>query len=533
MTINPEIFDDIYEKGKEKGYLTFRELDELLPVGIVSPDEIDDMMGRLIGKGILLVDRPEQVRLYKWLVSKPSGKVEKSREVYETESEDDTSYYCDPVQIYLKEMGARPLLKRKEEIDTAKAIEEGEASIVIALCAVSSTADNFDEWAAQLRKGEINPSDIIRERDEENGYPKPGELAKTLLRNATIIKRKSSNDMPDPERLGEIAEEIFALKILPSRKKEMVDDVFRLADLLAEGLPNLDDEKDLPKKEQARLRRNARRRLRRKEKKIGMSAGRVMWAAELIKDASEQAVLARKKMVRANLRLVVSIARRYKRRGMPLLDLIQEGNLGLMKAVDKFEYRRGYKFGTYATWWIRQAINRAIADQSRTIRIPVHMNETLGKLYRVMRRMIQELGREPTPEEISREADVPLEKVVGLLRMATEPVSLESPVGKEDGNILADFLPDESFISPCEAAIESNLAEQTCKILATLSPREENILRMRYGIGLDTEHTLEEVGKVFKVSRERIRQIETKAIKKLQQPTRTKKLRGFVDAEFD
>ncbi len=533
--ITSESFEAILSKGKEKGYLTFSELDKLIPPGLTSHEELDEMMGRLIAKGVLLVDRPEQVKLYKWLVTKPAPAPSKGKAARagKKAADEERGYYRDPIQIYLKEMGARSLLTRDEELDTAMAIEEGDISVLTGLCAVLSTAEQLEEWANALSDAHLKSRQLVYGSEDDEGFPEPSKLAGSFRQIADMIKSEVDKNTPETENLVEIADRMKNLKFVPSRNKELVGRVCELADLLADGLPNPEEDQNLSKEERAKLRRNARRRLRRKEVKIGMTAGRVMWATELIKSGTDKAISAQKKMVQSNLRLVVSIARRYKRRGMLLLDLIQEGNLGLMKAVEKYEYRRGYKFGTYATWWIRQAINRAIADQSRIIRIPVHMSETLGKLYRIMKRLIQELGREPTPEEIAEKADVELEKVVRLLRMSSEPVSLESPVGKEEGNVLADFLQDETFLSPAEIAIENNLAEQTRKILATLSVREENILRMRYGLGHQSEHTLDEIGKKFKVSRERIRQIETKAITKLRQPARIKALEGFMDSEND
>lgn len=531
--ITSETLETIIEKGKEKGFLTFAELDEMLPKEVVSSEALDDVVAKLISKGVLVVDRPEQVKLYKWLVAKPSRAKDKEKKDKAAEDQEEHFTCTDPVKMYLKEMGARPLMSREEEIETAKNIEEGRNAILTALGSLSCTAAKLNEWADAIEAENFSPRDLVCDAEEGTDVLSPSELVTLLRRKAGIILRKSQKELLDEKELIKLAEHLKELNFLPPRQNEIIELVFEYAGLLADGLPNPENEKNMSKEEISTARRNARRRLRRKENRIGLPAVRIMWAAQSIKAGVEKASEAGKKMVQSNLRLVVSIARHYRRRGMPLLDLIQEGNLGLMKAVDKFEYQRGYKFGTYATWWIRQAINRAIADQSRTIRIPVHMNETLGKIFRIMRSLIQENGREPTPEEICQKSQLPMEKVVRLLRMATEPVSLESPVGREDGNVLADFLPDESFSSPFDVAIKSNLAEQTQKILATLSPREEEILRMRYGIGVDDEYTLDEVGKIFKVSRERVRQIETNAIDKLRQPTQIRKLQGFEGSSED
>ncbi len=524
------LFDRLFNVGREKGYLTFSELNELIPPEMVSPEELDEMVARLISRRVLVVERPEQVKLYRWLVQAPETEI--PRKEKSAEKEEEEALYRDPVQIYLKEMGERSLMKREEEIATARAIEEGEKAMLMGLMAVTTTAEIFEKWAGQLKSGELASKHILAEsEDEEEDYPTEKLVAATLEKISRRIRKGAGEKEPNQKELLKLAELVNDLKLLPARRMELVREVYHLAWTMAEGLPSPEEEEKMSESERKRIRKNARRRLRRREEKLGMAAGRVMWAATMVEEGNQQAVAARKEMVKANLRLVVSIAKRYKRQGMHLLDLIQEGNLGLMKAVEKYEYRRGYKFGTYATWWIRQSINRAIADQGRTIRIPVHMSEILGKIYRFSRKLLQQLGREPTPEEIAQSSNISVQKVVGLLRMAPEPISLESPVGREEDNVLADFLPDESFSSPSDIAINSSLNDQTRKILATLSPREETVLKMRYGIGQKNVYTLEEVGKVFKVSRERVRQIETRAINKLRQPSRAIKLKGFVEAE--
>jgi len=517
-----DLLDKILAAGRKKGYLTFDELNELIPPQMVSADELDDVVIYLMRHRVLVVDSPVQAELYRKLV----GRDDSGKKGRKKKDEEEPVASRDPVRAYLREMGERPIFTREEELEVARTIEMGERVVAESLVGLPPVALRLEKWTQDLNHGEVKPYQItIEPQGDGAAYPKPSELAREI-RKVTAMMDRIEGDFPESETLERPAQALLNLRLRPHVRNELIKIAYETADQMAavSAIPD-----DVPEKGLAQAKKNARSRTRTLERKLGVRAARVAWAVERIRDGSEGAAAARQAMVQANLRLVVSIAKRYHRRGLLLLDLIQEGNLGLMKAVEKYEYRRGYRFSTYATWWIRQAINRALADQGRTIRLPVHTTETLGRLYRATRRLVQELGREPALEELAKAVGIPASKVSQLQKLAHEPISLDTPVGGDEESSLGIFLPDESFLSPSEVVIQNSLSDQTRKILATLSHREEDIIRLRFGIGREKEHTLNEISREFQVTRERIRQIETKALKKLRRPDRAKKLRSFVD----
>ena len=585
--------------GKEKGFLTYDELNSTLPAEVVSSEQFGSIMAMFGEMDIEIVDAPEGGgdRPRKSRDSEDASDDDEGEAGDENEKEIDLtpgalSRTDDPVRLYLKEMGSVALLSREGEIEIAKRIEEGKRDIASVIYGMPMTIEFVLSLRDQLKNGKIDVREIVPiqeteedfeeeevEKDYEELRIKTLEGLNSVRKISTSLKglyEKSRHVNGDPAKLKKIKRQIDTIREQIVDKMESVNLHGVLKDRMVQRVRDLAIQIRTAEREIVSCQRrlgiggeagaDALRKLCRDRKsfltvkrKSGCSedtlldvkkifqAARIrirqleteeaLVSADEIKDAVKHLDVAEEKvkrgkaeLVEANLRLVVSIAKKYTNRGLQFLDLIQEGNIGLMKAVDKFEYKRGYKFSTYATWWIRQAITRAIADQARTIRIPVHMIETINKLIRTSRHLVQKLGREPTPEEIAERMDLPLDKVRKILKIAREPISLETPIGEEEDSHLGDFIEDKKAISPLEAAIRYDLQRQINSALETLTPREEKVLRKRFGIGEATDHTLEEVGQDFEVTRERIRQIEAKALRKLRHPSRSKKLRSFVES---
>ena len=585
--------------GKEKGFLTYDELNSTLPAEVVSSEQFASIMAMFGEMDIEIVDAPEGGgdRPRKSRDSEDASDDDEGEAGDENEKEIDLtpgalSRTDDPVRLYLKEMGSVALLSREGEIEIAKRIEEGKRDIASVIYGMPMTIEFVLSLRDQLKNGKIDVREIVPiqeteedfeeeevEKDYEELRIKTLEGLNSVRKISTSLKglyEKSRHVNGDPAKLKKIKRQIDTIREQIVDKMESVNLHGVLKDRMVQRVRDLAIQIRTAEREIVSCQRrlgiggeagaDALRKLCRDRKsflavkrKSGCSedtlldvkkifqAARVrirqleteeaLVSADEIKDAVKHLDVAEEKvkrgkaeLVEANLRLVVSIAKKYTNRGLQFLDLIQEGNIGLMKAVDKFEYKRGYKFSTYATWWIRQAITRAIADQARTFRIPVHMIETINKLIRTSRHLVQKLGREPTPEEIAERMDLPLDKVRKILKIAREPISLETPIGEEEDSHLGDFIEDKKAISPLEAAIRYDLQRQINSALETLTPREEKVLRKRFGIGEATDHTLEEVGQDFEVTRERIRQIEAKALRKLRHPSRSKKLRSFVES---
>jgi len=616
----------LISSGKEKGFLTYEEINDALPEDITETEQLDEVMALIEENDIEVVENEKQVKGKKGGAEGASD--EKPAAAAKVgEEEEALARGLDPVRLYLKKMGSVALLTREGEIEIAKRIEEGEAEVLDVILNSSMGVKEFLAIGDKIEKGKLRARDVVRggEGESENTEEAPaaegaeeGEAGATaaaapaapertqeeldeaqqqmntvneaecrarILDGMKLVKNfekvlvavelkllKGGQEALERKKLREklsnnrrnivtVFQEInfnrktinkivakfkqqvsrideADMEIERSLRKIHVDQIGKFRKAIKEAKKNKKYEEQLKSKygvdytgllELDHIILEAGKKIAVIEKEANLRARELKDMYEAILAGERKSDIAKAELVEANLRLVVSIAKKYTNRGLQFLDLIQEGNIGLMKAVDKFEYRRGYKFSTYATWWIRQAITRAIADQARTIRIPVHMIETINKLIRTSRYLVQELGREPTPEEIAEKMEMPVDKVRKVLKIAKEPISLETPIGEDEDSHLGDFIEDKAMISPSDAVTNVNLSEQTRKVLATLTPREEKVLRMRFGIGESSDHTLEEVGQDFNVTRERIRQIEAKALRKLRHPSRSKRLKAFIE----